>query len=320
MTCRVLVADDSTPIQKVIKIAFSKYAVEITTATSLMDAIKESERLKPDILIADAGLPGISAASDFLKLTSKLENVPVVILMGSYESVREADLRAANLSHIVKKPFDAMELLNLVEGLVPGKFSLASSATASKRPPAPPNPMMDLSDMSAMDTPALELNFVPPVPMTEPMRKGRPAFDNVIPTAPNEISPSFGVSEPPPSSNAPHGFTGVVGTKTEFVPPPPPKRAAPPPPMSTPMSAEQSPPSFIPLPTTITPLQNHGAPSSVSGVSAAVEEFVRRELPALVDQAVERYCAEHFKGMAREVLTTELRRLAEEKTRYLVDQ
>jgi hypothetical protein len=55
-------------------------------------------------------------------------------------------------------------------------------------------------------------------------------------------------------------------------------------------------------------------------LSAAVEAFVRDELPALVDRAVERYCVEHFKGVAREVLTAELRRLAEEKARYLVDQ
>jgi hypothetical protein len=51
-----------------------------------------------------------------------------------------------------------------------------------------------------------------------------------------------------------------------------------------------------------------------------MESLVRDELPVLVDRAVERYCAEHFRGIAREVLTAELRRLAEEKARYLVDQ
>jgi hypothetical protein len=55
-------------------------------------------------------------------------------------------------------------------------------------------------------------------------------------------------------------------------------------------------------------------------MSAAVETFVRDELPSLVDRAVERYCADHFKTIARDVLTAELRRLAEEKARYLVDQ
>jgi hypothetical protein len=55
-------------------------------------------------------------------------------------------------------------------------------------------------------------------------------------------------------------------------------------------------------------------------MSAAVEAFVLNELPPLVDRAVERYCIEHFKHVAREALTAELRRLAEEKARFLVDQ
>jgi hypothetical protein len=58
----------------------------------------------------------------------------------------------------------------------------------------------------------------------------------------------------------------------------------------------------------------------VAGVSAALANMVREELPVLVDRAVERYCAEHFRDVAREVLTNEIRRLAEEKARYLVDQ
>jgi hypothetical protein len=66
------------------------------------------------------------------------------------------------------------------------------------------------------------------------------------------------------------------------------------------------------------PAQSSG--NQVSGLSAAVEALVRNELPTLVDRAVERYCVEHFKTVAREALTAELRRLAEEKARYLVDQ
>ena len=66
------------------------------------------------------------------------------------------------------------------------------------------------------------------------------------------------------------------------------------------------------------PVQSSG--NQVSGLSAAVEALVRNELPTLVDRAVERYCVEHFKSAAREALTAELRRLAEEKARYLVDQ
>ena len=128
MTCRILIADDSTPIQKVIKIAFSKYAVEILTAGSLVEAIRESERARPDLVIADASLPGVSAASDFTRLLGKSQGAAMIILMGTYDSVRDADLRAAGLESILKKPFDAMDLLEASERMIPGKLKATGSS------------------------------------------------------------------------------------------------------------------------------------------------------------------------------------------------
>jgi hypothetical protein len=52
------------------------------------------------------------------------------------------------------------------------------------------------------------------------------------------------------------------------------------------------------------------------------EELVKRleaQLPALVREAVEAYCERHFKSLAREVIAAELRRLADDKARHLVD-
>ena len=43
------------------------------------------------------------------------------------------------------------------------------------------------------------------------------------------------------------------------------------------------------------------------------------KLPELVRKAVEEYCDRHFKSLAKEVIASELRRLADEKARHLVD-
>ena len=53
--------------------------------------------------------------------------------------------------------------------------------------------------------------------------------------------------------------------------------------------------------------------------SANLSQITMAQLPTWVRQAVEDYCERHFKSLAREVLTSELRRLADEKARHLVD-
>jgi hypothetical protein len=48
-------------------------------------------------------------------------------------------------------------------------------------------------------------------------------------------------------------------------------------------------------------------------------EELTRDLPELVRRVVEDYCDRHFKSLAREFIASELRRLADEKARHLVD-
>lgn len=312
MRCRILVADDSTPIQKVIKIAFSKYQVEILTAGSLSESLKESERAHPELVIADASLPGVAAASDFSRILAKSQGAAMIMLMGTYDSVRESDLRAAGFEVILKKPFDAIELLEACERMLPGKLSQSGAGSTSTKenapqsaPPAPHvAPGVPLFSLDAPD-PAM----TPPPPVVDTTRKGRPAFDErsgdlpsglpQVPTTPGSMA---SVADRSAASwrSAPAGLElsmssdAYAGPQLSFDPPP---------------HAAKNDSSLGKAPS-----------ATLGGISGAAEDFMRHELPALVERAVERYCREHFKGVARDILTTELRRLADEKARYLVDQ
>lgn len=300
MPCRILVADDSTPIQKVIRIAFSKYQVDIVTAGSLVEAIKEAERTKPEFVIVDASLPGISTGSDFSKLVSKTANAAVVVLMGTYDSVREADIRSAGLSTILKKPFDAMELLEASEKLLPGRLQPAGSSGFTKDNVLPAAaPPGHRATMPGIPSFLLEEEPLAPSPTSvesklDLAKKGLPAFNSA------QQSPPVPPRVPSPPSKVPEPILNL-----ETVPP----RIRPG--VRPPVAG-----AFEHSPST----EGGGSSPSGAAVAQAVEDFVRKELPALVDRAVERYCNEHFKGIAREILTAELRRLAEEKARYLVDQ
>lgn len=64
-------------------------------------------------------------------------------------------------------------------------------------------------------------------------------------------------------------------------------------------------------------------PSFPSQISQREEEMMRAavetRLADLVSLAVREYCEQHFRSLAREFIAIELRRLADEKARYLVD-
>ena len=305
MPCRILVADDSTPIQKVIRIAFSKYHVDIVTAGSLAEAIKEAERTKPEFVIVDASLPGISTGSDFSKLVTKVPDAAMVVLMGTYDSVREADIRSAGLSTILKKPFDAMELLEASEKLLPGRLKPAGNTGFTKENVLPTPPPAPAQRATMPGIPSFLLDeepLAPPTPSVESKldlaKKGLPAFDPALSAPVPPRIPTATARTPEP----------VFSVSAESTPIPAAVRKA------TAGSFD------IVGKTAGSSTEGSGLnPSNVS-IAAAVEEYVRRELPGLVDRAVERYCNENFKGIAREVLTAELRRLAEEKARFLVDQ
>ncbi len=303
MVCRILVADDSSTIQKVIRIGLASIPNEIRAVSSFVEANKLAEPGQFDLIIADAGLPGVSTASDFVRLAERCGDLPLIILMGSYDAVRESDLRAVGIQHIIKKPFPPGELPQLVQTLV----IPAASRRGSTPPPVPaakltmldtpiPSAPIPFSLSEEADTrwsppqaemvpeftmPTFDLGSesqalgAPPIPEIEPARKGRPAFSEQAPSG----------TRPQSRVNASNPMAGI-------------------PSMATPKLGH--------------PEMSSGSP--IAGVSAAMESLVRDELPVLVDRAVERYCAEHFRGIAREVLTAELRRLAEEKARYLVDQ
>ena len=305
MVCRILVADDSSTIQKVIRIGLASIPTNIKSVGSYVEAAKAASPDQFDLIIADAGLPGVSTASDFVKLLERAGNIPMILLMGSYDAVRESDLRAAGIEHIIKKPFPPGELPQLVQQLAGHSFQVAPASApppAVTPPAAPIRERVDqqsapvafslTDDAAPMVVPHsqssprqsipwaapsflaepddLSMAGIPPIPEVEPTRRGRPAYD--------------------------------LAKSDESLPRP----------------ASVSATSLPQPPVASSPRQ--AGLDTVSGMSAAVEAFVRNELPSLVDRAVERYCVDHFKSVAREVLTAELRRLAEEKARYLVDQ
>lgn len=145
---KLLLADDSVTIQKVIALTFADEGMEIRTVGNGERAVQVLEEFTPDIVLADVIMPGLDGyrLCEFIKNSEKFHQIPVMLLVGSFEPFDEAEARRVGADDFVTKPFQSIRhLVNRVGSLLsgqpakqpaPGGFSTLGLGKASAPPPA----------------------------------------------------------------------------------------------------------------------------------------------------------------------------------------
>jgi CheY-like chemotaxis protein len=121
MALRVLLADESTTIKKVIQLALQDYAVEVKAVTSGLDVLEVARSFKPDLVFADVLLQkrsGYDACAD-LKLDPEVGRTPVILMWSAFMELDEPAFMRSKADARLEKPFDLETLRNLVKDLVP---------------------------------------------------------------------------------------------------------------------------------------------------------------------------------------------------------
>ncbi|MGC8754945.1 MAG: response regulator [bacterium] len=175
MSKKILLADDSITIQKVISITFSSPEYEITIVDNGNDAIKKAFEVKPDIILTDIVMPGKNGyeVCDAIKSDPSLQSIPVLLLTGAFEAFDEQRARQVGADAWLSKPFETQALIDKVNGLLskpavkkPVEAKPAQPKAAPKPPPPPPS-----ARPSAPTPPPSSKPGVPPPP---PPRKPSP--------------------------------------------------------------------------------------------------------------------------------------------------
>ncbi len=300
---RILVVDDSPTIHKVIKIAFSRHDFVVVSASSMIEAIAEIARDKPDLLILDASLSDAKGVEEYRRLQES-SGAPVLLLSGSYEAIDEEAFRDAGLGHFLKKPFESQDMVAAATKLL-GTLPKRAEAQSQDHDE-------DLDDGSSAyrgKMPDLEATvpppFIPPPPPPrfDEARKGQKAF---VPPPATPMRFPTGMNDLVAHVNT-NQDTGIAAFEQNLaddlinkLPP--------------------LPPGFPPPKASPAPVWKGSLPPEEAELRRRLEEFLRQEAEGLIKSAVESYCSTHFKSLAREILTIELRRLAEERSRLLVEQ
>ena len=136
---KLLLADDSVTIQRVIELTFSGEDVQVLTASDGEEAVARIAADKPDIVLADIGMPKRSGydVSAFVKGKPELSHIPVLLLAGAFEPVDEAKAKEVLCDGVLVKPFEPQQVIARVRELIGGaKGSPTQPAVSDIRRPA----------------------------------------------------------------------------------------------------------------------------------------------------------------------------------------
>ncbi len=120
MTQTILLADDSTTIQRLVAQTFDGLDYTVVSVSNGEAAVRKFEEVRPSIVLADIYMPGKNGyeVCSFVKEHSALGRTPVVLLVGAFEAFDAAEAERVNADGRIKKPFEPQELLELVSGMI----------------------------------------------------------------------------------------------------------------------------------------------------------------------------------------------------------
>lgn len=118
MALRVLLADESTTIKKVMQLALHEYGVEVKAVPVGLDVVPVAKSFNPDIAFVDVLLQKRSGYDVVKDLKTELPEVPVVLMWSGFMELDEQKAGASGADRRLEKPFDADSLRALVKDLV----------------------------------------------------------------------------------------------------------------------------------------------------------------------------------------------------------
>lgn len=298
MPIKILLADKSITIQKVVEMLFSGKEYEVLCVSDGDTALNEAARIAPDVVLADIDLPRLDGYSFSARLrnTPALAQTPVILMMSRDDVFDTAKARQASIIDHISKPFESQELIGKVKKAVSGALPRPAEpaplqqAAKAKPKPAPPSDIFDIIQQapSSADLGVSASNFgedesvyevEPVVEVEEPHTQGAgalPEGDKAV----EEMRAGLGIGRTgsaTPDLDSFDPFDGAAPRAREYEPPRQPQKAETP---------ERRAREYVPPPP---------EPETPSTGGAVSEERLR----TIAEEIVTRITREHFKNMPR---------------------
>ncbi len=186
---KLLLADDSVTIQKVVNLTFADEGIEVVAVGDGNSAIDSFRENVPDIVLADVNMPGLNGYEfcEKIRQTGEGANVPVVLLVGSFEPFDEQEALRIGANGHLTKPFQSInQLVETVTNLIAGK----KEKEASVHDP----------DLHQYETAPLDSNY------ENEVRENKAGISGAMPPVPIPLSTPESRGEQRSSDANPKGF------------------------------------------------------------------------------------------------------------------
>lgn len=141
MPDKILLADDSITIQKVVNLTFTDEGINVVTVGNGELAIKKLNEETFDLVLADIFMPGRNGyeVCEYVK-SSGLHDIPVILLVGAFEPFDKAEASRVGADGHLTKPFESRILVETVKRMLAEAAARKAQAQAQAVIQAPPEP------------------------------------------------------------------------------------------------------------------------------------------------------------------------------------
>ncbi len=113
---KLLLADDSITIHKVVELILAGEGFEIKVTNNGEEALAVISAFKPDIVLADVEMPKMNGylLCEKIKHNPSTSGIPILLLAGAFEPFDEETAKKVGADGFVIKPFESQELINKI--------------------------------------------------------------------------------------------------------------------------------------------------------------------------------------------------------------
>jgi two-component system alkaline phosphatase synthesis response regulator PhoP len=115
----ILIVDDEPDVVEILRYNLSKSHYRVITATNGEEAVKEATQFRPDLIIMDIRMPGMSGieACREIRLNTNLKQTPILFLTADSDEYTTMNAFEAGANHFITKPIRPVILLEMIDEL-----------------------------------------------------------------------------------------------------------------------------------------------------------------------------------------------------------
>jgi CheY-like chemotaxis protein len=200
---KILLADDSITVQKIVKLTFSDEGVEVVAVGNGEQAVQQLRDMRPDLVMADVFMPGKDGyeVCHYVKTHPELCRTPVILLVHAFEPFDQQRATSVGADTHLTKPFQSIRsLITTVKELMDPAGNQTASAPAPFQTETAAAPPTSDSIQSAPEAQADDGQAVGPGAPASAMEETALSLPLTLETEPasaaDGFAPDFGFAGP----------------------------------------------------------------------------------------------------------------------------